>query len=231
MAQWYVRRGDKVLGPYDTAQIKSFASAGKLKHSDELRKEPEDAWVQAGSVTGLFDGAEMGAFSPQEAAYDAPANPFAAPQADLGAVSAIDDDGIPYATFWQRWAASFVDGILLAIVNGVCQYLLARLSRPEEPGFGPVEVLGLAISFLLPFAYEVGLTGSSAQATLGKQLLGLKIARVDGGKIGYGKAAIRYIAKLPSYLILLIGYFWMLFDARKQTWHDKLAGTVVYKVR
>ena len=166
MAQWYVRRGDKVLGPYDTAQIKSFASAGKLKHSDELRKEPEDVWVPADSIAGLFDGTGMGAFSQPGTTYDAPANPFAAPQADLGAVSATDDAGMPYATFWQRWAASFVDGILIAIVNGLCQFLLARMSMPEEPGFGSMEVLSVAISLLLPFAYEVGLTGSNAQATL-----------------------------------------------------------------
>jgi uncharacterized RDD family membrane protein YckC len=27
-----------------------------------------------------------------------------------------------------------------------------------------------------------------------------------------------------------LGFFWMLFDPNRQTWHDKIAGTIVVRV-
>jgi uncharacterized RDD family membrane protein YckC len=40
---------------------------------------------------------------------------------------------------------------------------------------------------------------------------------------------IRYFASILSALILGLGYFWVVFDGRKQSWHDKFAGTVVVR--
>jgi uncharacterized RDD family membrane protein YckC len=48
-----------------------------------------------------------------------------------------------------------------------------------------------------------------------------------GGPIGYPRAFIRYIARILSALPFLLGYFWMLWDREKQTWHDKLSNSVV----
>jgi uncharacterized RDD family membrane protein YckC len=39
------------------------------------------------------------------------------------------------------------------------------------------------------------------------------------------------VGKFISSLILLLGYFWMLWDPKKQTWHDKIAKSVVVKVK
>jgi uncharacterized RDD family membrane protein YckC len=48
-----------------------------------------------------------------------------------------------------------------------------------------------------------------------------------GGPIGYGRAFIRYIGRLVSAIVIYLGYFWMLWDSEKQTWHDKFASDVV----
>jgi uncharacterized RDD family membrane protein YckC len=37
---------------------------------------------------------------------------------------------------------------------------------------------------------------------------------------------MKYVDSLPIYL----GFFWMLWDREKQTWHDKVAGSVVVPV-
>ncbi|MFC3854060.1 RDD family protein [Salinispirillum marinum] len=37
----------------------------------------------------------------------------------------------------------------------------------------------------------------------------------------------QYVRYFVSTIPLLLGFFWMLWDAKNQTWHDKLAGTVV----
>jgi uncharacterized RDD family membrane protein YckC len=51
-----------------------------------------------------------------------------------------------------------------------------------------------------------------------------------GGSLGYGKAFLRWIGRIVSGAICLLGYLWMIWDKEKQTWHDKIAGTVVVPV-
>lgn len=69
-------------------------------------------------------------------------------------------------------------------------------------------------------------------ATLGKMSCSIKI--VDA-KTGNSPSTLRFIIRYFSYLIsalpLLLGFIWAIFDKRKQTWHDKLAGTIVIKTK
>ena len=48
-----------------------------------------------------------------------------------------------------------------------------------------------------------------------------------GGPLGFGRAVLRYFARILSALPCLLGYFWMLWDKERQTWHDKLISDVV----
>ena len=67
-------------------------------------------------------------------------------------------------------------------------------------------------------------------ATPGKMMLKLKIVNAsDFGAMSTGQAFGRYFAYIPAALVLCIGFLWVAFDARKQGWHDKLAGTVVIR--
>jgi uncharacterized RDD family membrane protein YckC len=45
------------------------------------------------------------------------------------------------------------------------------------------------------------------------------------------QAILRYIGYWISGLALCIGYLWALVDSRHQIWHDKIAGTVVIRVK
>jgi uncharacterized RDD family membrane protein YckC len=61
-------------------------------------------------------------------------------------------------------------------------------------------------------------------------LLGIRIVREeDGARIDPGRVAVRFAGSLLSAVPLLLGYAWALWDRRKQTWHDKLAGTLVVR--
>jgi uncharacterized RDD family membrane protein YckC len=51
-----------------------------------------------------------------------------------------------------------------------------------------------------------------------------------GGPIGYGRGLLRYVGKITSSIPCLLGFLWMLWDREKQTWHDKIATTVVVPV-
>jgi uncharacterized RDD family membrane protein YckC len=48
-----------------------------------------------------------------------------------------------------------------------------------------------------------------------------------GEDIGYGAALVRWIVSFASFAVLYVGYLWVIWDGKNQTWHDKAAGSVV----
>jgi uncharacterized RDD family membrane protein YckC len=120
----------------------------------------------------------------------------------------------PRASFGTRLGAALLDGVILFVVTGVLRLVLGSA--------------GQALSILVGLAYYVYLEGSPSGQTVGKRALNIRVVRFqDGGPLGYGTAALRYVCRFLSTIPCLLGYFWMLWDPQKQTWHDKLAGTVV----
>jgi uncharacterized RDD family membrane protein YckC len=64
--------------------------------------------------------------------------------------------------------------------------------------------------------------------TPGKAILGLKVARKNGSKVSFGRALVRFFAYWISAIPLFLGFFWVLWDPKRQGWHDKIAGTQVF---
>jgi len=70
------------------------------------------------------------------------------------------------------------------------------------------------------------------QATPGKMALQLRILDANTGAApSTGQCIGRYFAYFVSLIPIGLGLVWVGFDARKQGWHDKLAGTVVVRRR
>jgi uncharacterized RDD family membrane protein YckC len=65
----------------------------------------------------------------------------------------------------------------------------------------------------------------------GKRLLGLRIVTIEGRAPGLGRGFARTTATLLSIFVLFLGYFWAAWDRRHQTWHDRIAGTYVIKIK
>jgi uncharacterized RDD family membrane protein YckC len=124
----------------------------------------------------------------------------------------------PRAGFWRRFAALFVDGLILGVANVILIVLVSS------------EVAN-ALSLLIGVGYYTYFEGGATGQTLGKRALGIRVidARA-GGPIGYGRGLLRYVARILSTIPLFLGYFWMLWDPEKQTWHDKIATTYVVPV-
>jgi uncharacterized RDD family membrane protein YckC len=121
----------------------------------------------------------------------------------------------PRAGFWRRFAAAFLDGIIV----GVPLLIL----------YGILRGAGYALGLLLSIAYVVYFEGGPTGQTIGKRALGIRVYDLSGsgGPIGYGRAFIRWIGRILSGIPCYLGYLWMIWDKEKQTWHDKLATTVV----
>ncbi len=124
----------------------------------------------------------------------------------------------PRANFGQRLVAAIIDGILVGIVGTVIELTVDQ-------------TLGGIVSLALGVAYYGWLEGSPSGQTVGKHVMGIRVYDLrQGGPIGTGRAIGRYFARIVSAIPCLLGYFWMLWDTEKQTWHDKLVGSVVVPV-
>lgn len=83
-------------------------------------------------------------------------------------------------------------------------------------------VLGLAV-FIWNRVIQQGRTGQS----VGKSVLNLYLVSASTGTpVGAGTAFLREIVHVVDG-ILYLGYLWPLWDKQKQTWADKVVGTVV----
>jgi uncharacterized RDD family membrane protein YckC len=121
----------------------------------------------------------------------------------------------PRASFGQRLVAAIIDGILIGVVGAIIE-LAIRNS------------LGTLIALVVGIGYYGWLEGSTSGQTVGKKMMGIRVYDLrQGGPIGTGRAVGRYFARIISTIPCLLGYFWMLWDGEKQTWHDKLVGSVV----
>jgi uncharacterized RDD family membrane protein YckC len=121
----------------------------------------------------------------------------------------------PRAGFGRRLVAYVVDSLVIGVVYGI----IWALSDQNVAG---------GVSTLLSLVYFTYFEGTASGQTVGKRALGIRVIDFStGGPIGHGRAFIRWISRILSTIPCLLGYFWMLWDREKQTWHDKLATTVV----
>ena len=59
--------------------------------------------------------------------------------------------------------------------------------------------------------------------------MGLYVTDLGGNRIGFGRASLRYWAKIISSIILMIGYLMAAFTGKKQALHDIIASCLVLK--
>lgn len=98
---------------------------------------------------------------------------------------------------------------------------------------GVLALVGAFFGYLAAFVISVGyyLYAWAIGTSLGMKLLGLRMVRADSGEApGFGRALVRLVVAYVSNIPFALGYFWAIWDSKKQTWHDKAAGTIVIKV-
>lgn len=128
-----------------------------------------------------------------------------------------------FASFWRRLAAYVVDGILVSIISGIISGIGGIGDMPKWWGIA----WGI-VGFLVAMFYYVGPYSRSGQ-TVGKSLLGIKVAAIDGVPLNWRKGFLRYFGYIPSAIVFFMGFLWLIWDRDKQAWHDKIAGTCVVR--
>lgn len=145
-----------------------------------------------------------------------------------------DPDMVKYGGFWMRVLASIIDSaiwfftLLLILLIFILSAGLAVNADSAAAVWGISLIIALIVYVIASVLYYV-LMVVKFGATLGKMATGLVI-KEEGtlNDVTFGKALGRYFASnYISGLAFGLGYAWAGWDPQKQSWHDKLARTVV----
>jgi uncharacterized RDD family membrane protein YckC len=131
--------------------------------------------------------------------------------------------GAELAGFGHRLAAHLIDGLWLLPLFLLLMFVASLVNR------GPVSAGGEAMANVILGVIVISFW-AERRATPGKLVVGLRIVDAEtGGAPPVSRLVLRYVGYVVSAIPLLLGYLWMLWDPRRQTWHDKMAGTLVVR--
>ena len=124
------------------------------------------------------------------------------------------------AGWWTRFLAILIDAIAVGIVGSILNSIVYQGEATGSTG----------LSTLLGVIYYVYFWSSYGKGqTLGSRALNIRVVKTDGSYLDLVGAFLRYVGLVISVICLFIGVIWAAFDAQKQGWHDKIAGTYVVK--
>ena len=137
------------------------------------------------------------------------------------------------AGFWRRLVAAFLDWILVGIVASA----IGALFGVDTTSPAPVQGDGFQFRFdwagpyiLVELAYFTYFHATSAGQSIGNKILGIRVLDADTGRaLPYARAFVRALMSNLSALPCFLGFFWMLWDRRKQTWNDMVANSLVVR--
>jgi uncharacterized RDD family membrane protein YckC len=162
-------------------------------------------------------------------------------------LSGSTGSGLMYASFWQRFGALFIDGLVQGCISAifilpgvgvlVAMGVFSGLENQKEPPPALVGVgmllyfAAIAISLFVPVVYEGLMLQKKGGQTLGKMALGIKVVTADGneitGKQAWGRAAMRMAI---GFFCAIVDYVPVFFDEEKKCLHDMVAGTRVVRI-
>ena len=209
-------------GPVTADALRAAFHGGRLGPASQFWHEGLPAWIDfnaAAAELGFGDAAP-------------PPDPYAAPRARVESESTFTPgtDVVP-AGFVRRFAAMFLDQLILGagffmlmMIAGVVVAIVGDASG--EPGTAAV-LLIYGAGFVASALYFATQESSSAQASLGKRALGIKVVDRDGRPLSFAHALGRWFSIAVSYLTVYIGFLMAAFPPRKAALHDLVSGTQV----
>ena len=159
----------------------------------------------------------------------------------------MENEQTEYAGFWIRFIAYIIDSVIISFLEflivlpllglfGIKVFELSTIRDLENADpdlLIPViasAITGLSLTILLiTWFYYALLQSGARQATVGKMALGLQVTDVNGDRLTFARASLRYFSKILSSLFLMIGYIMAGFTPKKQALHDIIANTYVVR--
>lgn len=135
-----------------------------------------------------------------------------------------------YAGFVSRLLAYAIDLAIVVVTIVFVSWVITTTADllpfiPQLPSAVRLIIVGATI-ILFVSSYYVFFWSLAGQ-TPGKMLLGVRVVRVDGRPLTFRRSVLRFLGYIVSFLVLYLGFLWILVDNRRQGWHDKIADTCV----
>ena len=208
-------------GPLPAEAVRGAIAAGQTGPSSLFWREGLSAWIALAAAS-----AELGI----AAKPPLPPDPYAAPRAATADPGAGPNGEVVYAGFLRRFAARFLDGLVLGVPLTVLMFA-ASVGVGATAGSGGSTDAFVLLAYLASFAvhgvYFSAMHSSSWQASLGKRAMGIKVTDEHGGRLGFVQALGRWFAAALSYLTVYVGFLMAAVTERKRALHDMVAGTLV----
>jgi len=136
----------------------------------------------------------------------------AAPAASAAASATAPLPAVPGARagFWIRMVALLLDLILVSVIGAIVGFSMHRV--------------------LLLLAVYGAVMWKLKGTTVGGTVCGLQVVRLDGRVMDWPTAIARALGCFLSMAVAGLGFIWVAFDSERQSWHDKIAGTVVVRM-
>ncbi|NEB95079.1 RDD family protein [Streptomyces bauhiniae] len=129
-----------------------------------------------------------------------------------------------YANWGQRFLSRLIDTILYSVVYLPFAFIGAKTNTPILMIIGWL----LMIGFLIYQIIQEGRTGQ----TIGKKAVGTRTLKEETGQpLGGGMAFVRQLAHIIDGLPCYLGYLWPAWDSKRQTFADKICGSIVIRTK
>ncbi len=146
---------------------------------------------------------------------------------------AVENTPAVYAGFFVRLAAFVIDNLICYFAAHLTLWAASKVYRILHgaglDGGIRFMIAGALFYMLFYTVYFVYFLTHGGQ-TPGKQVLGIKVVSLYGGEVDGFRAVLRTIGYAFSWFLFGLGYLWAGLDRHRQSWHDKIAGTVVLEI-
>lgn len=232
--QWYYAREREQIGPLTEHQFSALLTKGDINATTLVWHEGMDNWVAYGTIAAA--PAPAGGKLKVAPTVKRPHYPAPGDDVQEATPAGLDDDEaafLQFGGFWIRFAAKFVDAIILGVVNigiGIAGFAAIMGAAAADSGgsAAAIQTIMQLVQILISLGYTTFFLGKFG-ATPGKMIFRLRVVRPTGDPIGYGRACGRYFAEIVSALIFMIGYIMAAFDDEKRALHDRLCDTRVVR--
>jgi uncharacterized RDD family membrane protein YckC len=135
-----------------------------------------------------------------------------------GAGQPLTAELAPKGGFWMRVIAYIIDGILIGLPGFALGVVVLHAGYATRTG----------INLLIELTYFGYFWSSYGKGqTIGMQALHMKVVKTDGSYLSVTGALVRFVGLFVASIPFCLGLIWVGIDAKKQGWHDKMAGTYV----
>ena len=136
---------------------------------------------------------------------------------------------VEIAGLWLRFAAMFYDGFLLTAMWFLIAGAMVIIHGGEELPLWASQYLLLPTLITATLIFNVWFWVHGGQS-LGMRAWRIKVVDLSGKPITTPSGIKRWSFSVISLAALGFGYFWMLFDKEKRTWHDHWSDTCVVHI-